>query len=180
MKLLVAILTASALAIYGCQGGPQTKASPEDSLFYTIPAGSRLTLNRPLAIPAGKAAVFLADGEIKALTAIDPYYPHCKFEVLHIRRTEQIVEADTFTVRRVQLEEFAQDTAPVQLAGMLLADSASPEPWATHLYLDSPRQPDVLRMSCQHWEDPPMANHLTVRQIRTALGDWFTLTLATE
>lgn len=180
MRILVAIMAASTLAIGGCQGGAQAKASAEDSLFYTIPAGSRLTLNRPLTIPAGQASVYLAGGEISPLATIDPYYPHCKFEVLRIERTDQTIEPDTFTVRRVQVEEFAQHAAPVQLASLQLVDSASPEPWATHLYLESAQQPEVLRMSCQHWEDPPAANHLTVRQIRSALGEWFTLTLATD
>ncbi|NNG14194.1 MAG: hypothetical protein HKM22_03455 [Gammaproteobacteria bacterium] len=52
------------------------------------------------------------------------------------------------------------------------------ENYMTVLYLHSDRQPDVFRMTCQHWEAPSDAQHLTIKQIRQALGDLFTLKLA--
>lgn len=56
-------------------------------------------------------------------------------------------------------------------------DSPTAENNITEIFLHSPKQPDVLRLSCMHWEDVSDANHLTIKQIRATLGKYITLKL---
>ena len=52
---------------------------------------------------------------------------------------------------------------------------SSPIPYATVFDLRSDTQPDVLRMTCMHWEDPTDARFLTLSEIRQALGDYISI-----
>jgi hypothetical protein len=47
--------------------------------------------------------------------------------------------------------------------------------YATLMYLNSDKQKDVYRLTCQHWEDVMDDRHLTISQMRGAMGDVFTL-----
>jgi len=49
--------------------------------------------------------------------------------------------------------------------------------YATLMYLNSEKQKDVYRITCQHWEDVMDDRHLTIKQMRQAMGDVFTLNL---
>ena len=50
--------------------------------------------------------------------------------------------------------------------------------YVTLLYLNSDKQKDVYRMSCQHWESVMDDRHLSITQMRQAMGDVFTLQLS--
>jgi hypothetical protein len=63
---------------------------------------------------------------------------------------------------------------------MRLADGLSPELYTTSIYLDSPTQKTVLGITCQHLEDPVNARHVSIRDIRKALGSVATLELAAD
>ena len=54
-------------------------------------------------------------------------------------------------------------------------DGGSPETYATHLYLRSARQPDVYQLTCQQWGYPPQGEHVSINDMRRALGTVFTL-----
>lgn len=61
------------------------------------------------------------------------------------------------------------------MGGLAADDGGSPWTFATHFRLRSERQPGVRSLTCQHWDDPALAVHLTIRQIRDTLGSLFTL-----
>jgi hypothetical protein len=46
------------------------------------------------------------------------------------------------------------------------------------MQLRSAEQPDVFRLSCAHWVYPPYDQHVTIAEMRKALGNVFTLELA--
>jgi hypothetical protein len=46
------------------------------------------------------------------------------------------------------------------------------------MYLESKIQPDVFRMNCKRWDWPAIGEFLSINEMRQALGDYFTLTLA--
>lgn len=186
-------------------GACQSASLPyEDSPYSVIPAGSRLVLERDLTIPAGRASLYIQGGEVRAYAEIDPYRPHCRLEVQKVLATPQVVKADRFVMEKVIYEEIPRlasaARAPVRLAaaGDLgiaigedpagrrprgwpaavafgMADGSSPWTYATHFRLRSDRQPEVRLLTCQHWDDPALAVHLAVRQIRATLGGIFTL-----
>ena len=50
--------------------------------------------------------------------------------------------------------------------------------YSTTMYLESRIQPDVFRMECKRWDWPADGKFLSINEMRQALGDYFTLTLA--
>ena len=150
-----------------------------DSVFYSIHAGSVLTLHRPLGIPPEQVSVYFQHGELRNEALLDRYLPHCKFEIRTMAQTPRRVQPGRFIISRVVDETEATTAlsgvywASLQLAG----GPPSVYNYVTQLYLTSAQQSDVLRLSCMHWEDVLDDNYLTVPQMREALGDWFSLTL---
>ncbi len=148
--------------------------------FAAISAGAKLTLNRDLTIPAGRASVFLQGGQLVTYAELNGYHPHCRFELRTIKDVAQTVTADTFVIERVRrdvvhsvgtdgaqrVRAFDHDGGPTFVV------------YATMLDLRTPAQPDVLRLTCGQWDDPYRATHLTVDEMRKALGGIFTLALA--
>jgi hypothetical protein len=159
----------------------------EDSPYYLVPVGSVLTLNQDIEIPPHRVAVFLQDGQLKPLSQINQYYPHCKFEVLKIRDIPQTVHADRFTIEKaVQEITDSVDAGGIQLAGIPLAigvgigngDGIGAQTFATRLSLRSASQPDVYLLSCGQWAFPSDGQHVSIRDIRRVLGKIFALQLA--
>jgi hypothetical protein len=163
-----------------CQG-TLDRAYPdkEESPFVAIPVNSKLILHEPAEVPAHLGRVFIQNGEFRPQRLVDAYYANCAFEVRTLRETNQTILPDTFVITRVRRFGNWTSTFKTMPAGFyLLGDGPSPENWSTLLDLKSEKQPDVFRMTCQHWEDPTDARHLTIRQIRQALGKIVTLQLA--
>ena len=88
---------------------------------------------------------------------------------------------DVFTVTRLRRQHDLVGVLPrsTQVAGMSLGSEGPPShvPFTTSMYLESPRQPEILRISCSHWEDLADGRHLTVDQMRQAMGSIFSLRL---
>ena len=178
MKTSLLIFTAFFLA--GCQSY-QERAFPdrEDSPFVYIPVNSKLVLNEAAEIPANMGRVYLQDGEFRDQKLVDLYYPNCSFESRKVLPAAQIIQPDSFIITKVyKFDDWSKRFRTRPAALYFLSDGASPEPWSTLLYLSSEKQPDIYRMTCEHWEEPTDANHLSIRQIRKALGKKVTLHLA--
>ena len=158
----------------------------EDSPYYQIPAGSRLILRQDVEIPPHRAGVYLQGGQIKPLSQVNQYYPHCKFEVLKISDIPQTVHTDRFTIEKV-VQEITDtvDAGLVRLAGISLGmgihvhgdrgDGANIQTFATRLKLRSEKQPEVFRLSCGQSAYPYEGQHVSIKEIRRVLGDVFTL-----
>lgn len=157
----------------------------EDSPYYKVPVGSRLILNNDIAIPPYKAGAYIQGGLILPLSQVNKYYPHCKFEVLKIREAPQTIKADTFVIDKV-VQEITDtvDTGRLRLAGIGIginigaSDGPSVQAYATRLNLHSDRQPEVFRLSCGQWAYPNQGQQVTINEMRKALGNLFTLQLA--
>jgi hypothetical protein len=166
-------------------GGCQIPLQPDaDSPFYEIPEGSTLVLNRDITIRAGTVRTLYQGG--REVYAPNQWEPFCKFEILTLKDEPQQVKADEFVIYRSGRGE---DTLLVGLetlpryarAGILFFDDDQPSPhiYGTYLFLRSPAQPDVYRLLCGHLQDSAsVPRHLTINQIRAALGDTFTLQIA--
>jgi hypothetical protein len=164
----------------------QHEFGPE-SPHYLPPVGSQLAVIKPIAIRANKASAWLQDGEIRAHKEIDSYYPNCKFELNTVINVNRTIEPGSFAIIHVYQEEQSMVRPTIRLAasfrlgvgiGGILAGGdggPSPIPYATVFNLHSDAQPDVLRMTCMHWEDPTDARFLTLSEIRQALGDYISI-----
>lgn len=173
IPLLVVLLGA-------CAGiAPQT----EDSPFYPVPEGSRLILNGNLIVPANQLKVYVQGARLATDAA--RLYPYCVFELRQRQSTPQRIYADTFTIYNVSryIDYIAGITNPdFQYASFKIFQHSGEGPglvtYATHLDLRSPEQPQVLRMICAILQDYDISSHhLSIEQIRAALGNTFTLQL---
>jgi hypothetical protein len=176
---VVAFLTACQTAAY--EGN-------ENSPFYLVPTGSTLTLTRTVTIPADKVAVYLQGGEVVPAGRINQYYPHCKFELIHRRDTGQTVQPDDFEIIKVVQEtgdsvaldglQTAQLSVGIGINVGMDSDGSSPQAYRTRLMLRSIRQPQVFLMSCGQEALPHEGQHVSINEMRKALGNVFTLELA--
>lgn len=164
-------------------GGCDTPRSygPE-SPYYRFPEGSRLVLNRALEIPANWASVRIHNGKVVAFGHVQEQLPHCIFEVSAVRAEPQRVEPDTFAIVKVvrSISTLAAQRGFFIYAGF--SDMGRPPQmfYKTIFTLRSERQPEVLQMTCQSDQYAggiSIPRHLTVPEIRWALGDLFTLEL---
>lgn len=154
----------------------------EGSLFYAVPVGSTLILNHDITIRGNQVAIFVQNGELMQYREVDFYSPNCKFEIYAMSDQPRTVNQDSFGIIKV-IDEI--DTAEIKRstylaaldAGMTLSyfDASFVFNYATVMYLQSEQQTDVFRIACQHWEDIVDDDHLTVTQMRQAMGDVFTL-----
>lgn len=161
----------------GCQAG--TSLTYTRAAYEIIQPGNILTLNKELVIPANLARVYLQGGQVIPANNVDRYSPNCSLEVRTIHTSAQIILPDKFKILGVKSdEEEASVARPIYAARGFLSNDDGPvshENWVTHFYLQSANQPDVFRLSCAHWEDPPEARHLTVAEIKSAMGNYFSL-----
>ena len=174
MRNLATLICITSLTL-ACAVGPQ---DPEHSPYYKIPVASSLVLHRDLSIPANQAAVFIQNGEVKNFKDIDKYYPYCKFEVRTIMQNNQTIKADTFIIHRSTTDETIVQK-PQSVFRRVSMDDGGGGPSFIEMfrimYLRSEQQPDVLRLSCGHRAISPNYDHLTVSEVRQALGKLMTL-----
>jgi len=154
----------------------------EDSTFYAVPVDSILVLNQQVNIRGDQVAVYVQNGELKQYKEVDFYLPNCKFEIYTMSEQARTVSPDRFEIIKVvdDIESSAIQKSTRLAAldnaitfGML--DKSYMFNYATLMYLRSEKQKDVYRMTCQHWEDVMDDRHLSVTQMRQAMGDIFTL-----
>lgn len=184
------LLLAGAFALAACQ---TTYEGNEDSPYYVVPPGTPLLLNQPLTIPPEQVSVWLQDGRVIDANDARMYYPHCKFEVRERMPTAQTVTPDEFIVTRVTRSLMHSVRAPDPSERMVArigvgfgfgaginmgTNGPSVQTFATRMNLGSDRQPNVMRLTCGHWDYPYDGRHLTISEIRNALGGVFDLRLA--
>ena len=127
-----------------------------DSVFFRIPAGSKLILNNSLDIPAGQAHVKFQRGRI--VGGVDEYSVNCRFTVRNLGPS--VVKPDTFIIERAgSQQEWAIRPTVMR--------------FYRRMYLKSAGQPDVSSMTCQFWADPREGWDVSVPQMRETLGDYF-------
>ncbi len=164
-------------------GGCVSLASPEPaSSYYAYPSGWGLRLNRALTIPADAATVRVQYGRIVPRNGVQEHEAYCVIEVNTVRPEPRNLEPGRFEVRRVtrSVETVALTRSPLLKAG-LVRDDGGPSflYYKTTFHLVDPAQPDLRSMTCGWDQMAPgnrgMMRHLTVDEIRAALGNWLTL-----
>ena len=153
-----------------------TPARDEASPFYVPPAGSRLILNQTLTIPPENVGVFIQGGRAVGNREVDQYLPHCRLELRDRREAAQTVNPDEFRVERVRRDvQVVSNTR----TGPLVQVGHGPSffIYRTLLDLSSAQQPQVRTLVCQHWGHPALDDHLSIRNMRQALGEVMSLEL---
>jgi len=183
------ILTAVYLSLVSCQTA--TISTGNVAVSYSnyplnITPGLKLKLNRAIVIPGETASLHIQDGEPKPqqLNPVENYRPYCVLNVRNRMAATQTINPDTFTITRVFLnEEFV--SLPVNIASLTMtagypglylgAGGYTAVAYVTEIYLESSTQPNVVSLDCKQWDDPAMGAHLTLQEIKLALGELFTI-----
>ena len=169
------MLSVVALWLTACQ---PLALQDEISPHYLPPLGSRLILNRGITIPPNQLSVYLQYGKILPSRDVDAYQPNCKFELRDIFEYAQHITPDQFEIYKIQRDSQLVLSQPITIATlgrMSEGDAPMAEIYSTTFYLRSPKQPQVLYLTCQHWDDPSTGSHLNIKQIRKTLGDIMSL-----
>lgn len=178
----VAMLGALVGLLPACAGlGPY----PQDSPYYRYTSGWSLQLNRPLEIGPDEATVRLQGGRVVPRNGVQERAPFCVFEIATVRSVPQLVAPGRFEIWQVQrrvstIADAGAPAAPVGPTAMVWGgDSPSFFYYKTDFRLRAASHPEVIGLTCMHDQLGPtyygIMRHLTLGEIRWALGDWFTL-----
>jgi hypothetical protein len=156
---------------------------PEALLFEQL-AGGQFTLHRDITINPGRVRVIFQQGT--ASPGATELQPRCELEVRRILETPQTIPAGSYRIGKVRgMQRFVKrPTDGVMLAAVgdpvQLADDTSNE-WYMHTYimqLLSEQQEDAPTLVCGGaYNFAFYARYPTLQEMRTALGDYATLTL---
>jgi hypothetical protein len=177
MKKFLVLL--SAMLLWSCNTpGDYGQESP----YYRYPENGRFVLNQALEIPANWATARLQSGKVLAFGHVQEQEPHCIFEIASVRAEPQRIEPDIFTIIKVQrsVSELAAASGFFIRAAFTDGNRPTQMFYKTTFMLKSDRQPGVLRMICQsdqHAAGMGIPRHLSVSEIRRALGNILTLEL---
>jgi hypothetical protein len=168
------------LLLGGCAG---LQSADPASPYYAYSSGWAAQLNRPLTIPADAATVRLQYGRIVPRNSVQEHDPFCVVELDTVRAVPQILHPGRFEVRRVtrRVNPVSAAAKSPLIRTQVGDDEGDPSflYFITEFRLRDPAQPDLRGMTCA-WN--PMApgnrmsmRHLTLDEIRLALGDWISL-----
>ena len=172
---------ASALLLAGCAGlDSPNPASP----YYAYSAGWVAQLNHPLTIPAGSATVRLQYGHVVPRNGVQEQDPYCVVELNTVSEAPQTLQPGRFEVWRVTRSVSpiaAAAKSPLMRAFYVDDDQGNTSflYYITTFRLRDAAQPNLRGMTCA-WNqmapgNQPLMRHLTVDEIRGALGGWITL-----
>ncbi|MFN3751023.1 MAG: hypothetical protein ACK4SR_06595 [Thiobacillus sp.] len=169
-------LTALTALLAGCAA----LQSPDPaSPHYAYPPGWTVQLERPLTIEPGAATVRLQYGRVVPRNGVQRHDPHCVVELETVADGPQTLQPGRFEVLRVSrsTSEFFVDAGRFyRHAGYAGEHAPSFLFFITEFRLRDPRQPALRGMTCA-WDQLapgnfPLMRHLTLDEIRSALGDW--------
>lgn len=165
-------------------GGCRSLDSPNPaSPYFAYTTGWVVRLDRPLTIPPDAATVRLQYGEIVPRNSVQEHDAYCVVELNTVSPNPQILKPGRFKVWRVtrSVETVAAAPSPFIKVGYVQDDSGpSLLYYKTEFHLRDPAQPNLRSMTCA-WDQMAPINrtfmrHLTLNEIRSALGNWITLT----
>ena len=157
----------------------QTIKKDIESQFYSVPEGSTLTLHKPIAIMQNTARTFFQNGFITKEKNLNIYYPHCSITVNNLVNHNRNLNPTTFTIYKVEDQEEHAKRYILYAAIRKLGQNDGPSiiGQASYYYLKSTDEPDVRTLECVQWGDPFYVKYVSISDINSALGNYFTLTI---
>jgi len=161
-----------------------------------VAVGSSIKLNQEIEIPQSRSFIYIQNGNIAPIqnyNTVDIYSPYCMLYINHEARQPYIIKTDRFEITKViewegyhskrSLYEYAMvNTQPAGLIKTSLASRSlnirgglDSTMYATILSLRSTKQPEVKKMVCGRWDAPTDVTHLTLGELKMALGDLMTI-----
>ena len=151
------ILFLALLTITSCQS---MYSNDPNSLGFSIPKGSTLSLNNKLTIPQNDTHAVIQYGKEMTDNDRHDYDVNCRLDVKE------------FGVRTIEPEDFKVTRTE---DGQNWISQPSILRFYTEIYLTSDKGTDIIKMVCQEYGDQT-DYHFTVKEIETTLGDYFSFT----
>jgi len=133
-----------------------------DSLSFSIPEGSTLSLNKKLTVPQSDTHAVIQYGKETTDNDRHDYDVNCRLDVRE------------FGLRTIEPEDFKVSRTE---DGQNWISQPSILRFYTEIYLTSAKGTDVIKLVCQEYGDQ-IDYHFTVKEIEVALGDYFSFTFA--
>jgi hypothetical protein len=182
MNKLVFIVVTLSLLVSACTSTLFATLGPG---LYTIPTGSIIKLNQPLTIRPQRVTTGVQYG--KPTIAVNPYEPHCKFEVNTIAEETITLPAGDYRITRVvRYSDPFYSRKPI--AKKMVASSSEPAAWlamaspdsdwyyTTVFRLESTAHPDVRQLVCGiFFPSGFQARDITLEEFEALAGDVMTL-----
>jgi hypothetical protein len=159
MKKYQLLLTA--VAISACS---TMHSSDPDSMYFEIPAGSTLSLNKKLTIPNNDTHAVVQQGKEIKDREKNEYAINCRVDVKEFG--VRTLEPENFTITRTE-------------DGQNWISYPSIMRFYTEVYLSSDKGTDIIKMVCQEYGSQTDRN-FTVSEMQQALGDILTFKFTTE
>lgn len=151
--LLSSLATASCASMY---------SSDPNSLAFSIPEGSTLSLNKKLTISHRDTHAVIQLGKETTDKDKNDYEINCRLDVKKFG--PRTIDPEDFTVTRTE-------------DGQNWISQPSILRFYTEIYLSSDKGTDIIKMVCQEYGDQTDRN-FTVAEMQTALGDYVSFTFA--
>lgn len=159
MKTILIPLTISFLS--ACSS---MQSSDPDSLYFDIPKGSTLSLNKQVSIPVNDTHTVIQGGkEIKG-SEKNEYAINCRLDVKAFG--PRTIEPEDFKITRTE-------------DGSNWISKPSILRFYTEIYLSSDKDTDIIKLVCQEYGDQKDRN-FTVKEMQDALGDYFSFKFAMD
>ena len=153
------------MTAYGCAVSPQVKPA-----YLEVLPGSIFVITQPISIPPDEAGVYIRNGKVQSSNLISRYHPHCRLETNDVLETSQTLSAGEYRVTEVLRDEELESVGVSIFSEMSLFDTGI-DNYSTTFLLQASNDQKRLDLICQHWVDSGDAEHLTLDQIRQALGE---------
>jgi hypothetical protein len=138
------------------------QSTDPDSLTFSIPKGSTLSLNKKLTIPHNNTHAVIQYAEETTDNDRHDYDVNCRLDFKKFG--PRTIEPEKFKVTRTE-------------DGQNWVSQPSILRFYTEIYLSSDKATDVIKLECQEYGDQT-DYHFTVKEIETALGNYFSFTFA--
>lgn len=162
------------LSLAGCASSPEG----------VRPVG-HLSLQAPVTLPPGSATLRLQYGQITAFNAVQEQDPFCVFELETVSDRPQDVAPARFDITRVNLSVETFAGIPVMpfrtmRVGLGQDDGGPSQIYYKTTFRLAPNPAQARALSCmsnQYMPGIAIMRHLTLREMRNALGSYFSLDL---
>jgi len=154
-----------------------------------LPVGSTLRLTKKIIIPEDRSFIYIANGKVAPLknyNTVDVYQPHCMFYLDKEASYERQVLPDIFKVTNIiemerdfamlnslkAVQTFNRTDGMIKRVAVGGHDGGpSIVKYATIISLHSDKQAHVKKIVCGYWDDPHEVEPLTLKEMKSALGD---------
>ena len=155
MKLI--LLPVAAFTLIACQSFHSNDPS---SMFFNIPAGSTLTLNKDLKISPQNTHALIQGGKAVTENEKNEYSINCRLELKKFG--PRTIKPETFKILRTE-------------DGSEWVSQPAIKRFYTEVHLVSNKDTDIIKLECQVWGDN-IDRNFTVSEMEDALGDYFSFT----